>query len=94
MPYQPKPIDTASVTLDAPLLQLTERLAENAHDHWALGRLKEGWTLGPRRDDATKKHPCLIPYDQLPESEKQYDRSSAIETLKAVIALGYRIEAP
>jgi ryanodine receptor 2 len=92
--YQPKPIDTSSVTLDAPILALTERLAEHAHDLWALRRMSEGWTVGPRRDDAAKTHPCLIPYEQLPESEKQYDRSAAIETLKAMIALGYRIEAP
>jgi ryanodine receptor 2 len=94
MSYQPKPIDTASVTLDEPIVRLTERLAEHAHDLWALRRMSEGWTCGPRRSDAKKKHPCLVPYDQLPESEKQYDRSAAMETLKAVIALGYRIEAP
>ena len=47
---------------------------------------------GRQRDDAAKKHPCLVPYDQLPESEKEYDRDSAIETLRAIIALGYRIE--
>ena len=63
MSYQPKPIDTSSVTLDTPVLALTERLAEHAHDLWALRRLNEGWTLGPKRDDAVKTHPCLVPYD-------------------------------
>jgi hypothetical protein len=71
---------------------LLERLAEHAHDVWALGRLREGWTLGPRRDDAARQSPCLVPYTDLPESEKDYDRRIVQETLKAVLALGYRIE--
>jgi hypothetical protein len=73
-------------------LELTERLAENAHDIWAQQRLTEGWTYGPERNDKQKNHPCLIPYADLPDSEKQYDRNAALETLKAIVALGYRIE--
>ena len=92
MTYQPKPIDTSRVKLGDDLLELTERLAENAHDVWARRRLSEGWTWGPKRDDAAKKHPDLVPYVDLPDSEKQYDRSAAMETLKAIVALGYRIE--
>jgi len=92
MTYQPAPIDTTSVSLPQDLLDLTERLAENAHDHWARQRLADGWTHGPQRDDATKQHPCLVPYAELPESEKQYDRNAAMETLKAILELGYRIE--
>ena len=91
MTYQPKPIDTSSVTLPADLLALTERLAENAHDIWARQRMSEGWTYGPQRDDASKKHPDLVAYADLPESEKQYDRNAAMETLKAIVALGYEV---
>jgi ryanodine receptor 2 len=94
MNYQPKPIDTTHVTLSPDLLQLTERLAENAHDLWAAQRLADGWTHGPQRDDKVKKHPCLVTYAQLPESEKEYDRQAAMGTLKAILALGYRIEGP
>jgi ryanodine receptor 2 len=94
MSYQPWPIDTSSVSLPEDLLELTERLAENTHDNWARQRLADGWTLGPRRDDTTKQHPCLVPYAELPESEKAYDRNTAMETLKATLALGYRIEPP
>jgi hypothetical protein len=90
--YEPHPIDTSRVALTPEILELTERLAEHAHDVWARQRLADGWALGPQRDDARKEHPCLIPYDQLPDSEKQYDRAAALETLKAIIALGYRIE--
>lgn len=91
MNYIPKPIDTSLVSLESELLQLAERLAENTHDVWAKERFSQGWKYGPRRQDATKEHPCLIPYELLPEEEKVYDRNTALETLKAVCALGYTI---
>jgi ryanodine receptor 2 len=90
--YVPKPIDTAHITLPESLLGLTERLAENVHDTWAKRRMAEGWTFGPKRDDAAKQHPCLVPYAQLPDSEKQYDRDTAQQSIKAIIALGYHLE--
>lgn len=92
--YQPRPIDTSRVTLSPEIAALTEQLAENAHDLWARQRLAEGWRWGPVRDDAHKRHPCLIPYADLPETEKAYDRQAAMETLKAIVALGYGIEKP
>ena len=90
--YEPRPIDTSRVELDEELQQLTERLAENAHDHWARRRMAEGWTFGRVRDDGARTHPNLVPYDQLTEAEKEYDRESAMQTLRAMIALGWRIE--
>ena len=92
MTYHPKPIDTAKVSLSESLRALAETLAENAHDQWARKRIAEGWTYGPKRDDKKKTHPDLVPYRELPESEKEYDRTTVTETLKAVVALGYRIE--
>lgn len=92
--YQPQPIDTSGVVLPVELAQLTELLAKNAHDIWARGRMAEGWTYGPARDDGAKKHPDLIPYEGLPESEKEYDRQTATETLKAIMTLGYRVVIP
>jgi len=91
MSYVPNPIDTSSVSLEPELLRLAELLAENTHDVWARERLAQGWKYGPCRRDDTKEHPCLIPYGMLPEEEKEYDRNTALETLKAVCALGYRI---
>ena len=90
--YKPRPIETSKVELSAELVELTERLAENAHDNWATRRMAEGWRWGPVRDDAAKRHPDLVPYDELAEAEKHYDRDTAMETLRAIIALGYRIE--
>ncbi|MBO0697986.1 MAG: Ryanodine receptor Ryr [Zavarzinella sp.] len=94
MPYVPAPIDTSHTTLPADLLALTELLARNTHEVWARQRLADGWRYGPRRDDATKEHPGLVPYDQLSEAEKDYDRGTALETLRVITALGYRIEKP
>lgn len=92
--YQPKPIDTSAITLTPELLALREHLAENAHDVWAAQRIHSGWTYGETRNDDQKTHPDLIPYDQLPESEKEYDRQTAMETLKAILALGYGLVPP
>ena len=91
MTYTPKTIDTSGVQLTSDLEELVERLAENTHDHWARKRLEEGWRYGPRRDDGSKEHPDLVPYRALPESEKEYDRLTSTETLKAIVALGYEI---
>ena len=79
------------MTLDPSLESLVEALAENVHDTWAKGRIDDGWTYGPVRDDARKHHPCLVPYNQLPESEKEYDRNTAISTLKFIVKKGYAI---
>jgi ryanodine receptor 2 len=92
MTYTPQPIDTSAVMLVPSITELTEQLAKNSHELWAQQRLAEGWTLGTERDDRNKRHPCLLPYEDLPEPEKEYDRRTAMGTLKAIVALGYRIE--
>ena len=94
MGYVPDPIDTSSVRLSEDIRKLSEKLAENAHDLWAAGRIAQGWRFGPKRDDGKKEHPCLVAYEDLPESEKEFDRSASLGTLKAILALGYRIEKP
>ncbi|HZO24877.1 MAG TPA: RyR domain-containing protein [Chloroflexota bacterium] len=94
MSYTPNPIDTSHVELSEEILELTELLARNTHDVYVQQRLSEGWTYGPRRDDETKRNPTLVPYEDLPEEEKEYDRRTALETLKALLALGYRVARP
>ena len=91
MKYNPNPIDLSDVALDASLESLVEALAENVHDTWAKGRMDDGWTYGRERDDAKKHHPCLVPYEDLPESEREYDRNTSIETLKLICKLGFKI---
>lgn len=90
--YIPAPIDTSSVILPESLLALTERIAENVHDVWAVGRMAEGWRYGEKKDAEKKTTPLLVPYAQLPESEKEYDRNTALETLKMILSLGFRIQ--
>lgn len=89
--YNPLLIDVSDVVLPLELEDLIEALAENVHDTWAKGRIDEGWTYGPVRDDARKHHPCLVPYGELPESEKEYDRNTAVSTLKFIVKKGYAI---
>lgn len=91
MNYLPKPVDTDHIQLPEELLQLTEEIAENVHEVWAAGRIAEGWRYAPQRDDENKTTPCLVPYGQLPEAEKEYDRNTAMQTLKLIIAMGYDI---
>jgi hypothetical protein len=91
MLYTPAPIDTSCIELPDDLMELLEFLAKNTHETWASQRISEGWKYGTVRNDAKKEHPCLIPYEDLPESEKEYDRITAMGTLKVVIGLGYRI---
>ncbi len=90
--YTPKPIDTIDILLPQELLELTEKIAENVHENWSAGRIDEGWTYGETRDDVKKTTPCLVPYNELSEGEKEYDRNTAIQTLKLIVALGYKIE--
>lgn len=89
--YEPKPIDTSDIILPEELLALTEKIAENVHDVWAVGRLTEGWTYGDVKDTEKKMTPSLVPYADLPEREKDYDRNTALETLKLIVKLGYVI---
>jgi hypothetical protein len=89
--WDPEPIDTGGVALPDGLVELVELLAQNAHDNWGRQRITDGWRYGPSRDDDALTHPLLVPYPELPESEKEYDRWLAIETLKVIVKLGYRI---
>lgn len=91
MTYTPTPVNTDEIELPADLNDLIEYLAGNVHDQWALGRINDGWQYGPERNDREKLHPCLVPYDELPESEKEYDRNTAVATLKLIVKSGFTI---
>ena len=89
--YEPKPLYTEDVKLPQDLLELTETLARNVHEVWAETRISQGWKYGEQRNDELKTHPCLVPYEELPEEEKKYDRDTSIGTLKLIIKLGFKI---
>ena len=89
--YLPQPADTSDICLPEELEHLVEQLARNVHEVWASSRISQGWTWGPVRSDAFKTHPSLVPYEELPEEEKQYDRDTAVGTLKLIMKLGFNI---
>ena len=89
--YTPQPIDTTGVVLPKELEQLVEEMSKNVHDVWAETRIQQGWTYGEQRNDELKTHPCLVPYEELPDSEEEYDRNTSIGTLKLIMKLGFKI---
>ena len=89
--YIPQPIDTSEVLLPEELNPLLEAMAKNVHEEWAETRIKQGWKYGEQRNDELKTHPCLVPYENLPEEEKEYDRNTSIGTLKLIVKLGFKI---
>jgi class 3 adenylate cyclase/tetratricopeptide (TPR) repeat protein len=94
MPYEPKSLDLTGVEIPADLTNLVEQLSEITHDNWLKQRLADGWRHGKSRNDLLKEHPCIVPYDELPETEKEYDRKISLGVIQAMLALGYRIESP
>lgn len=90
--YVPQPLDTSDVALPEELMSLVESMSKNVHEVWAEERINQGWKYGPERNDALKEHPCLVPYEDLPESERRFDRNTAIGTLKLIYKLGFKIE--
>lgn len=89
--YQPEPVDTSDVTVPEELMDLVEEMARNVHEVWAKSRIDQGWTWGESRDDEHKKHPELVPYDELSEEEKDYDRNTSLQTIKLILKLGFNI---
>ena len=90
--YKPNPIDTSDVVIPESLQELSEQIAKNVHEVWAAGRIEEGWVYGKERNDEKMETPCLVSYEELPETEKDYDRNTAMETIKLILKLGYKIE--
>jgi len=91
--YAPRPLDTSDVEIAPDLEELVEILSRNTHEVWAQQRIQDGWVLGPR-SDVDKTHPCLIPYDDLSETEKTYDRNTARQVVKFILKAGHQITGP
>jgi hypothetical protein len=84
-------LNDADAELPPEILAVTETLARHVHDTWVLMRIADGWSFGPRRDDERREHPCLVPYDELPEREKECDRQTTLATLRALVILGFEV---
>ena len=89
--YIPTPVDTQSIQIPEELKSLAEEMSKNVHEVWAQTRIAQGWTYGEERNDAEKKHPCLVAYEELSEEEKAYDRNTSIGTIKLILKLGFKI---
>lgn len=89
--YKPTPVDTQCIELPEELNSLVEEMSKNVHEVWAQTRIAQGWTYGEERNDTEKKHPCLVPYEELSEDEKTYDRNTSVETIKLILKLGFKI---
>ena len=86
--YKP---ELKNVKLPENLDNLIEKVAREVHETWAANRIKEGWKYGPERNDIKKETPCLVPYDDLPEIEKEYDRNTARTVVAKILEEGYKI---
>jgi len=89
--YRPEPVDTEGIVVPEELMELVEEMSRNVHEVWAKSRMDQGWTWGPQRDDTLKTHPDLVPYDELTEEEKDYDRDTSLQTIKLILKLGFHI---
>lgn len=47
--------------------------AQSQHEVWMGDKIRDGWVYGPVKDPEKKTHPCLVPYSQLPESQRRKD---------------------
>ena len=92
--YTPEPVALDDVVLPDALAGLTETIARNTHEVWSQKRMEEGWRYGASRDDARKLHPNLVPYEQLSEADKDYDRATALNAIRLLVKLGYSIVPP
>uniref|UniRef100_A0A915K5J2 B30.2/SPRY domain-containing protein n=1 Tax=Romanomermis culicivorax TaxID=13658 RepID=A0A915K5J2_ROMCU len=89
--FAPKPVDIAQIMLSAQVEAVTDKLAENMHELWAVNKIEDGWTYGDKRSESRRNHPCLTTYEKLGLSEKTYNLNLARDTIKAIIAMGYHI---
>ena len=89
--YHPNPVDASDVSFSPEFDEILEIIAKNVHDTWAQQRIKEGWRWGLNKDDREKTTPLLVPYEELQEEEREYDRITARQTIKQLLMHGYRI---
>lgn len=76
--------DQRDSSLRGVVLSISGQTPEELHQSWCDFKVANGWVFGPVKDEQNKTHPCLVPYDQLPESDKVKDHlfSAIVNTLK------------
>ena len=72
-------------------LDKIEQMAEMEHGRWNVERLRDGWRCGKPKDENLKRHPCIVPWSELPEDIKPFDRN-AVKLFPAILVkAGYEI---
>ena len=83
-------LETGIVSED--IKDILEEVAAEIHNVWMRERIRDGWTWSEASDSTKKTHSSLIPYSELPESEKNYDRRTALVTIKCLMDKGFTIQ--
>uniref|UniRef100_A0A8C4NNS5 Ryanodine receptor 3 n=1 Tax=Dicentrarchus labrax TaxID=13489 RepID=A0A8C4NNS5_DICLA len=90
--FDPKPINTANISLPEKLEYIANRYAEHSHDKWSSEKVSPSWKHGDSMDEQAKTHPLLKPYKALSEKERETYRWPVRESLKSMLAMGWNIE--
>ncbi|XP_054910410.1 ryanodine receptor 3 isoform X4 [Poeciliopsis prolifica] len=90
--FEPKPINTANISLPEKLDYIANKYAEHSHDKWASEKMSAGWKHGDSLDEQAKVHPLLKPYKSLSEKERETYRWPVKESLKSMLAMNWNIE--
>jgi len=68
-----------------------EVMSEMEHGRWNVERLRAGWRLGPKRDSTNKITPYLVPWKELPEGIKKWDRDAVRNWPKVFAQAGLEV---
>lgn len=68
-----------------------ERYAVAEHDDWMRGKERFGWVYNPERNDKLKHHDCLLPWEKLPEEQREKDRNAARNVVKLANIAGMKV---
>ncbi|XP_074541836.1 ryanodine receptor 3 isoform X3 [Halichoeres trimaculatus] len=90
--FDPKPINTANISLPEKLEYIANKYAEHSHDKWSSEKMSAGWKHGDAVDEQAKSHPLLKPYKALSEKERETYRWPVKESLKSMLAMNWNIE--
>uniref|UniRef100_A0A8C3LC58 Ryanodine receptor 2 n=1 Tax=Chrysolophus pictus TaxID=9089 RepID=A0A8C3LC58_CHRPC len=90
--FNPQPVDTSNITIPEKLEYFINKYAEHSHDKWSMEKFANGWTYGETYSESAKVQPLMKQYKLLSEKEKEIYRWPIKESLKTMLAWGWRIE--
>ncbi|KAF1427970.1 Ryanodine receptor 2, partial [Spheniscus humboldti] len=90
--FNPQPVDTSNITIPEKLEYFINKYAEHSHDKWSMEKFANGWMYGETYSESAKVQPLMKQYKLLSEKEKEIYRWPIKESLKTMLAWGWRIE--